>query len=344
MLGRLDRFLAARGVDLVVETFAAWCLTLQHLASNTRRARMRIVRNLCLYRRRVEPDCFVPDERLFPPVHQAIRPHIFTDNEIVRLLAATRTLTRRPNSPLRPENLRLATVVLSTTGLRRGELTRLDGGRLRPAAAHAGDPRVQVPQVAPRPAVGGYRPRDRAPDRDSATGGDCQPGRRLRSSGTAGPPTGGYSGGSFGQAMRALFQRAGDLHRGGASSRAPMTFATHSPSTRSSGGTAPDSTCRRSCPSSPPTWGTSRSSRPPTTSSSSNRSRPWPTRDSQTTAAASSRGPPAREVRDDRRRAERPRASPPGVLRRPPAPGEGDESPHYSQLSGQPRAPAALRR
>ena len=28
VLGRLDQFLAARGVDLVAETFAAWCLTL----------------------------------------------------------------------------------------------------------------------------------------------------------------------------------------------------------------------------------------------------------------------------------------------------------------------------
>ncbi len=92
VLAHLDRFLAARGVDLVAETFAAWCLTLQHLASGTRRARMRIVRNLCLYRRRAEPGCFVPDERLFPPVHQAIRPHIFADSEIVDLLAVARTL------------------------------------------------------------------------------------------------------------------------------------------------------------------------------------------------------------------------------------------------------------
>ena len=132
VLGHLDRFLAVRGVDLVAETFASWCLTLQHLASGTRRARMRIVRNLCLYRRRGEPGCFVPDERLFPPVHQAIRPHIFTDSELVHLLAAARTLTRSPNSPLRPENVRLATVVLSTTGLRRGELTRLTVGDYDP--------------------------------------------------------------------------------------------------------------------------------------------------------------------------------------------------------------------
>ena len=132
VLAHLDRFLAARRVDLVAETFAAWCLTLQHLASGTRRARMRIVRNLCLYRGRSEPGCFVPDERLFPPDHQAIRPHIFTDNEIVQLLAVARTLARSSKSPLRPENMRLAIVVLSTTGLRRGELTQLTVGDYDP--------------------------------------------------------------------------------------------------------------------------------------------------------------------------------------------------------------------
>ena len=76
VLAHLDRFLAARRVDLTAGTFAAWCLTLQHLASVTRRGRMRVVRNLCLYRRRGEPGCFTPDERLFPRAHQAIRPHI----------------------------------------------------------------------------------------------------------------------------------------------------------------------------------------------------------------------------------------------------------------------------
>ena len=93
---------------------------------------MRIVRNLCLYRRRSEPGCFLPDERLFPRVHQAIRPHIFTDSQIRRLLAAARMLPRTPNSPLCPENMRLAIVVLSTTGLRRGELTRLTVGDYDP--------------------------------------------------------------------------------------------------------------------------------------------------------------------------------------------------------------------
>jgi len=128
VLSRLDRFLSERNVDLTQDMFATWCLTLQNLASGVRRAHMRHVRNLCLFRRRREPGCFVPDERLFPPVHQKIRPHIFTDAQVAQLLAIARTLTRTSNSPLCPENMRLAIVLLYTTGLRRGELARLTVG------------------------------------------------------------------------------------------------------------------------------------------------------------------------------------------------------------------------
>jgi integrase len=132
ILAHLDRFLAARSVDLDADTFAEWCLILQHLASGTRRNRMREVRNMCRYRQRREPGCFVPDERLFPPVHQAVRPHIFTDAQIGQLLTAAQTRTRTANSPLCPEMMRLAIVLLYTTGMRRREITRLTVGDYDP--------------------------------------------------------------------------------------------------------------------------------------------------------------------------------------------------------------------
>lgn len=128
ILAHLDRFLAARGADLGSDTFAAWCLTFQHLASGNRRTHMREVRNTCLYRRRRDPSCFVPDERLFPPVHQAVRPHLFTDRQVDQLLAVARTRAHTDNSPLCPEMMRLAIVLLYTTGMRRRELTRLTVG------------------------------------------------------------------------------------------------------------------------------------------------------------------------------------------------------------------------
>jgi integrase/recombinase XerD len=125
VLAHLDHFLATRRDDLTTDTFASWCLTLQHLASGTRRHRMQVVRNLCHYKRRRMPTAFIPDERLFPPDHQVVRPRLFTEAEVLRLLDLAKALRAAPTSPLRRENLHLAIVILYTTGLRLGELVRL---------------------------------------------------------------------------------------------------------------------------------------------------------------------------------------------------------------------------
>lgn len=133
VLARLDAFLASTapgGADLTPATFNAWCQTLSHLRSGVRRSRMRVVRNLCLYRHRTEPNCFVPDPALFPPLHQPVRPYLFTEAEVGRLLQATAALTPTAGSPLRPAVLRLGLVLLYTAGLRRGELLRLCLGDL----------------------------------------------------------------------------------------------------------------------------------------------------------------------------------------------------------------------
>jgi integrase/recombinase XerD len=125
VLAHLDHFLTTRGDDLTPDTFAGWSLTLQHLASGTRRHRMQVVRNLCRYKRRRVPAAFIPDERLFPPDHQVVRPHLFTEAEVLRLVSLVKALPPAPSSPLRRENLHLAIVILYTTGLRLGELVRL---------------------------------------------------------------------------------------------------------------------------------------------------------------------------------------------------------------------------
>jgi len=205
VLAHLDQFLVSRQTDLTAETFGDWCLSFQHLASGNRRGHMRDARNLCLYRRRREPDCFVPDLRLFPPSHQVIRPHIFTDGQVAQLLTAAGTLARSANSPLRPDNMRLAIVLLYTTGLRRGELTRLTVGdydrrertltiraskfhksRLVPVSADAAQ---EIQRLL------GIRRQRRLP------AGEDSPllWHRRRD----------YSGGGFGCAMRGLFRQVG---------------------------------------------------------------------------------------------------------------------------------------
>lgn len=133
VLFALDRFLAdTPAADLTAETFACWCNTQHHLTSGVLRNRMRIVRNFCLYRQRTEPDCFIPDNHLFPTPHQPIKPYRFTEADIVDLLQTAATLKPSSRSPLRPVVFRLAVVLLYTTGMRRGELARLTLGDYDP--------------------------------------------------------------------------------------------------------------------------------------------------------------------------------------------------------------------
>jgi integrase len=134
MLADLDAFLAGHACDLSAESFAAWCLTLGRLTPTVRRNWMRIARNACLYRRRRDPRCFVPDPTGFPAPHAPGQPHIFTEDEIAGLLRAAATLSPASTSPLYAQAMRLAVVLLYTAGLRRGELVRLVLSDYDPAA------------------------------------------------------------------------------------------------------------------------------------------------------------------------------------------------------------------
>ena len=130
-LQSLDRFLhdeSATYPDLNAAAFQAWCHTHEHVSSGVRRVRMLEVCSFCLYRRRTEPQCFIPDPSSFPAYHQRVRPHIFSEAEVAKLLCAASGLKRNPSSPVRPEVIRLAIALLFTTGIRRGELLALTLG------------------------------------------------------------------------------------------------------------------------------------------------------------------------------------------------------------------------
>jgi integrase/recombinase XerD len=126
VLETLAEFVAtAAAADLTQSEFEHWCKTQTHLTTGVRRNRMRIVRNFCLYRRRTEPHCFVPDLDCFPHPHQPVQPYIFSETEIVHLLQASELMHPVARCPLRRQFFRLAIVLLYTTGLRRRELLRL---------------------------------------------------------------------------------------------------------------------------------------------------------------------------------------------------------------------------
>ncbi len=118
--------------DLDQVGFNLWCETLQNLDANTRRARQRITHKFCLYRRRTEPACFVPNPLYFARTHPGRSPIIVEPEQVARMLKATEELTSTPGSPLLPAVMRLAIVILYTAGLRRGELLRLTLNDIEP--------------------------------------------------------------------------------------------------------------------------------------------------------------------------------------------------------------------
>lgn len=128
ILLNLDRFLYKQAKsfhDLTADTFKQWCQTMEPLSSSTRLDRMRTVRNFCLYRKRMDPDCFVPDPTQFPRADPRAQPYVFSDTEIVNLLTHSGSISASLRSPFRAAATRLAIILLHTTGLRRGELLRL---------------------------------------------------------------------------------------------------------------------------------------------------------------------------------------------------------------------------
>lgn len=100
ILKNLDLFLYNTKKDLTSKSFTDWCNTQWHLTTGVRRNRMRVIRNFCLYRQRTKA-CFIPDRLQFPKLHQPIQPHIFTNDEIIRLFNAIKKLKPSPGSPIR---------------------------------------------------------------------------------------------------------------------------------------------------------------------------------------------------------------------------------------------------
>lgn len=124
----LDRFLCELGkpsLDLNAATFKQWYQSMDSVSSTTKLTRIRAVWNFCLYRRRRNPTCFVPDPTQFPKPSPAVQPYIFSDSEISDLLQHSDSIAVSARSPLRASTTRMAIILLYTTGLRRGELLRL---------------------------------------------------------------------------------------------------------------------------------------------------------------------------------------------------------------------------
>lgn len=125
-LNRLRRFLAeSNAPDLNEPLFNRWRASFYRASNRTRVMRERAVYRFCRYRRRSDPGCFLPDPSSFTRAKPLPLPRIIEREQVVQLLNYASALMPTSRDPLRPAVLRLAILLLYTTGLRRGELVRL---------------------------------------------------------------------------------------------------------------------------------------------------------------------------------------------------------------------------
>lgn len=111
--------------DLDQPLFDQWREPFYRLSPSTRVIREHTVYKFYRYRRRSEPDCFLPDPGSLARSHPNPLPILIEREQIVKLLCYVSRLRPRPHETLRPAVLRMAIILLYTTGLRRGELVKL---------------------------------------------------------------------------------------------------------------------------------------------------------------------------------------------------------------------------
>jgi integrase/recombinase XerD len=117
-------YLARAGLDTVsVEAALAWAVEAE--ATPLRHAqRLGIARGFATYLHALDPRCEVPPRGLLPEGRRRVPPHIYSAQEIDRLLRESRLL--RPT--LRAATITTAFGLLVVTGMRSGEAVRLDRG------------------------------------------------------------------------------------------------------------------------------------------------------------------------------------------------------------------------
>ncbi len=127
ILRSVQRFVARqRASDLSASIFERWCKAEQRLSPNTRYTRQLLVRKLCLFRRRSDPACFVPDPSGFTRPRPRRPPVLVSSAQVGSLLKAAQRLAPSRHCLLRSAVMRIAIILLYTAGLRRGEVVRLE--------------------------------------------------------------------------------------------------------------------------------------------------------------------------------------------------------------------------
>lgn len=127
-LERFAVFAAQQGHQgpLTLAVALAWAQTSRTPEGLGPARRLEVLRPFAKYCQLFEPDTEVPPPRLLGPAHRRLPPHIYSQEEVATLLAATAQL--HPTAGLRPVTIHTLLGVLAATGLRVGEALRLQDG------------------------------------------------------------------------------------------------------------------------------------------------------------------------------------------------------------------------
>ncbi len=108
---------------LTVALATQWTRTSESQTPITWGRRIDVLRGFAKYCQRFETDTEVPPQDLFGPTHRRLIPHIYTEEELLELLAAADGLS--PINGLRPATCRTVFGLLASSGLRISEAVKL---------------------------------------------------------------------------------------------------------------------------------------------------------------------------------------------------------------------------
>lgn len=108
---------------LTVDLASRWALANRRGLAITAARRIEVLRNFARHCQTSDPKTEIPPLRLFGPGHRRLTPHIYTQQEIGALVAASARLY--PTNGLRPVTCATMFGLLSATGLRISEATAL---------------------------------------------------------------------------------------------------------------------------------------------------------------------------------------------------------------------------
>lgn len=137
-LARLDRFLARSYPDaktITKEILQTWFASFEHLRPSSQDRYRTATFQICKFLRRRDASTATREDMLLPRLRQDFHPYIFSAEEVCQLLHAAGKLPPSKIEPLRPWSMQLIIVILYTTGLRIGEMVRLQVRDYDPCAA-----------------------------------------------------------------------------------------------------------------------------------------------------------------------------------------------------------------